>query len=95
LGADPLVITGSANFSEPSTKNNDENMLVIKGEARLAEIYLGEFLRIFNHFFARSLVGRQQDPSTSRLTHLSPDDSWREAHYRDGPQQKERLYFAR
>jgi len=94
LGDDPLVITGSANFSEPSTKNNDENMLVIRGDARVAEVYLGEFMRLFNHFFARDLVRRQLDPSYSGRTHLSPDDSWREAHYRDGPQQKERLYFA-
>jgi hypothetical protein len=94
LGNDPVVITGSANFSEPSTKNNDENMLVIRGDMRVADVYLGEFMRLFNHFFARNLVSRQRDPSTSRRTHLRPDDSWRMAHYRDGPQQKERLYFA-
>jgi phosphatidylserine/phosphatidylglycerophosphate/cardiolipin synthase-like enzyme len=94
LSDDPLVITGSANFSDASTKNNDENMLVIRGDARVAEVYLGEFMRMFNHFFARNLVSQQRDPSISHLTHLSPDDSWREAHYRDGPQQKEREYFA-
>jgi phosphatidylserine/phosphatidylglycerophosphate/cardiolipin synthase-like enzyme len=94
LGNDPLLITGSANFSEPSTKNNDENMLLIRSDARVADVYLGEFMRLFNHFFVRDLVRRQQDPSYSRRTHLSTDDSWREAHYREGPQQKERLYFA-
>jgi phosphatidylserine/phosphatidylglycerophosphate/cardiolipin synthase-like enzyme len=94
LSDDPLVITGSANFSEPSTKNNDENMLVIRGNTRVADVYLGEFMRIFNHFFVRDLVRRQQDTSHSRQTHLSTDDSWRDAFYRDGPQRKERLYFA-
>jgi phosphatidylserine/phosphatidylglycerophosphate/cardiolipin synthase-like enzyme len=94
LSDDPLVITGSANFSDASTKNNDENMLVIRGDTGVADVYLGEFMRLFNHFFARNLVSRQRDPSISRLTHLRPDDSWRVAHYRDGPQQKERLYFA-
>ena len=94
LSDDPLVITGSANFSEPSTKKNDENMLVILGDTRVADVYLGEFMRIFNHFFTRNLFGQQRDASTSRLIHLSPDDSWREAYYREGPQQRERLYFA-
>jgi phosphatidylserine/phosphatidylglycerophosphate/cardiolipin synthase-like enzyme len=94
LSDDPLVITGSANFSEPSTKENDENMLVIRGDTRVADVYLGEFMRLFNHFFARNLVSRQRDPSTSHLTHLKADDSWHKVHYRDGPQQKERLYFA-
>jgi hypothetical protein len=94
LTEDPLIITGSANFSDASIKNNDENMLVIRGDARVADVYLSEFMRMFNHFFARNLVSLQRDPSISRLTHLRPDDSWREVHYRDGPQQKERLYFA-
>ncbi|HZS16743.1 MAG TPA: phospholipase D-like domain-containing protein, partial [Candidatus Udaeobacter sp.] len=31
LGANPLVVSGSANFSEASTTNNDENMLIIRG----------------------------------------------------------------
>jgi phosphatidylserine/phosphatidylglycerophosphate/cardiolipin synthase-like enzyme len=33
LGKDPVVVTGSANFSEPSTTGNDENMLIIRGES--------------------------------------------------------------
>ena len=94
LGDDPLVITGSANFSEPSTKENDENMLLIRGDKRVADVYVGEFMRLFDHFFVRNLVSRQRDPSTLRHTHLRPDDSWSRAHYRDGPRQKERLYFA-
>jgi phosphatidylserine/phosphatidylglycerophosphate/cardiolipin synthase-like enzyme len=94
LTDDPLVITGSANFSDSSTKNNDENMLVIRGDTRVADVYLGEFMRLFNHFFTRNLVSRQRDSSTSHLTHLRTDDSWRLVHYREGPQQKERLYFA-
>ena len=94
LTDDPLVITGSANFSDASNKNNDENMLIIRGDTRVADVYLGEFMRLFNHFFARNLVSRQRDPSSSHLTHLRSDDSWREVHYGDGPQQKERLYFA-
>ena len=47
---DPVVITGSANFSPPSTTENDENMLVIRGSTRVADIYLTEFMRLFNHF---------------------------------------------
>ena len=55
-GEDPIVITGSANFSGPSQRNNDENMLVIRGDKRVAHIYFGEFLRIFDHFYARYLA---------------------------------------
>ena len=50
LSDDPTALTGSANFSEPSTTNNDENMLVIRGNTTIADIYLGEFMRLFNHY---------------------------------------------
>jgi phosphatidylserine/phosphatidylglycerophosphate/cardiolipin synthase-like enzyme len=62
LSTNPIVITGSANFSAASTKNNDENMLVIRGDARVAEIYLTEFMRLFNHFEARQRVPLPRRP---------------------------------
>src|SRR5262249_48043804 len=39
LGDDPIVITGSANFSTASTNDNDENMILIRGDRRAADIY--------------------------------------------------------
>lgn len=54
LGADPIVVTGSANFSDASTNNNDENMLLICGETRVADIYFTEFNRLFLHYNFRS-----------------------------------------
>ena len=51
-----FIITGSANFSNASTKNNDENMLVIRGDTRVADLYLTEFMRLFMHFYFRTIV---------------------------------------
>lgn len=57
LGADPIVIVGSANFSAASVDTNDENMLVIRGNKEVADIYLGEFMRLFSHYaFRESLT---------------------------------------
>ncbi len=56
MGADPLVVSGSANFSRPSQQSNDENMLLIRGDTRVADCYLGEFMRIFDHHYARYVV---------------------------------------
>jgi phosphatidylserine/phosphatidylglycerophosphate/cardiolipin synthase-like enzyme len=53
LANDPLVFTGSANFSGESLKSNDENMLLIRGNTRVADIYVTEFDRIFRHFYSR------------------------------------------
>jgi phosphatidylserine/phosphatidylglycerophosphate/cardiolipin synthase-like enzyme len=56
LGDDPIVVSGSANFSNPSQRSNDENMLVTRGDTRVADIYFGEFMRIFDHHYARYIV---------------------------------------
>ena len=58
LGADPIVVTGSANFSDASTNDNDENMLVIRGNQRVADIYFTEFNRLFYHYYFRSVQER-------------------------------------
>ncbi|TGU99337.1 hypothetical protein EN794_000935 [Mesorhizobium sp. M00.F.Ca.ET.151.01.1.1] len=68
LGPNPIVVTGSANFSDDSTNNNDENMLLIRGEKRVADIYFTEFNRLFFHYYFRSVheviseQKKEQDP---------------------------------
>jgi phosphatidylserine/phosphatidylglycerophosphate/cardiolipin synthase-like enzyme len=64
LGKDPIVVTGSANFSDPSTTANDENMLIIRGDRRVADIYFTEFNRLFNHYYFRAV-----QESTTRAGH--------------------------
>jgi phosphatidylserine/phosphatidylglycerophosphate/cardiolipin synthase-like enzyme len=78
LGNDPLVVCGTANFSKPSQRINDENMLVIRGNQRVADIYLGEFMRIFDHHYARYIVHKlagmgQGDPDQGYLKERADD----------------------
>jgi len=65
LGDDPVVVTGTANFSGPSQTANDENMVVIRGNTRVADIYFGEFMRIFDHLYSRYIVGKMKKAGTS------------------------------
>jgi phosphatidylserine/phosphatidylglycerophosphate/cardiolipin synthase-like enzyme len=51
---DPTIYTGSANMSNNSTYNNDENLLEIKN-SRLAKIYLAEFMRLYEHYRTRAI----------------------------------------
>ena len=93
LSDDPVVITGSANFSVPSITGNDENMLVIRGDTRVADIYLGEFRRLFDHHaFRESLTfNRRRDPS---FLAEHPED-WLARHYDDsGSGDLRRAYFS-
>jgi phosphatidylserine/phosphatidylglycerophosphate/cardiolipin synthase-like enzyme len=92
LGTDPIVITGSANFSDDSTDENDENMLLIRGNRRVADIYLTEFNRIFNHYYFRSVTESRfgQAPTADDSRFLAEDDSWR-AKYKPGSLRAKRL----
>lgn len=90
------MITGSANFSDASTRKNDENMLVIRGGKRVADLYLSEFMRLYNHFQFRGLAHtRAATGPESARSFLVPNDSWKARYYRPGtPKYLERLYFA-
>ena len=99
LGPDPVVVAGSANFSEASTTTNEENMLVIRGDRRVADIYLGEFMRSFAHYAFREAVwNRAQsgaDASTWTPQFLVPDDGWTKNYFAAGSSQaRRRLYFS-
>jgi phosphatidylserine/phosphatidylglycerophosphate/cardiolipin synthase-like enzyme len=51
----PTIYSGSPNFSKASENSNDENVLEIKGNTRVAQIYVAEFIRLYNHYRARAL----------------------------------------
>ena len=104
LTADPVVVTGSANFSEASTDENDENMLVISGDTRVADIYLTEFMRLFTHLRFRAAVRahaddqRAPDPNEPEIDahkHLKTTDAWTRPYLADdGAKGRERRLFS-
>jgi len=83
LGDTPTVIVGSANFSKASTDTNDENMLVIRGDKRIADIFFGEYMRLYTHYAFRESVRRYIERKKAGLAtdewkpqFLVNDDSW-------------------
>ncbi len=96
LSDDPTVVSGSANFSSASTRNNDENMLIIRGDTRVADIYLGEFMRLYHHYRFRAFANQASDSGeTPKKLYLSEDDSWLRPYYASGTvKMQERKLFA-
>jgi len=94
FGEDPIIITGSANFSDASTRDNDENMLVIRGEKAIADIYATEFFRLWNHYAFREWAATQSDTPSARPQFLKTDDSWRNIYYGDTEQARQRLIMS-
>jgi hypothetical protein len=103
LSANPTVVTGSANFSDASTSTNDENMLVIKGNTRVADIYFGEYMRLYSHYAFREAVRIFLDqnphaaPEDMKQGFLIENGDWTESYFdprnRSGRMAR-RLYFA-
>ena len=79
LSDNPITMTGSANFSEASTNANNENMVVIRNNQRVADIYLGEFMRLYSHYAFREAVAITKEENADKNwqpNYLVPDDSW-------------------
>jgi phosphatidylserine/phosphatidylglycerophosphate/cardiolipin synthase-like enzyme len=102
LGTRPVTLTGSANWSEPSVTDNDENVLVIRGDKRVADIYFGEFMRLFAHHRFRESVKRHiEENGLSAAGDWRPKDlfedwkKWVPDHFRPGSEHDiTRRYFA-
>ena len=94
LGANPLVVSGSANFSEASTTDNDENMLIIRGNSRVADIYLGEFMRLYRHFAFRDWLTQHPEADEVEVSHLDETDQWWKRYFGGSFDARQRSYFA-
>jgi hypothetical protein len=82
-------------MSGNSVFHNDENLLEIKGSPRLAQIYLAEFLRLYEHYRARArFIAWKRAGGTPAAAGfaLKTDGSWARKHYTPGtPESKARV----
>ena len=94
LSDDPIVVTGSANFSDASTLQNDENMLVIRGNTRVADIYVGEYMRLWNHYAFREWAGHQAKPEEAKFKYLDTTNTWWKQYFGETDRSRQRQYFS-
>jgi phosphatidylserine/phosphatidylglycerophosphate/cardiolipin synthase-like enzyme len=79
---DCVVITGSANYSKNSSEKNDENTLILHRDQRVAQMYFGEFARIYEHYRARWFLYVAGEQAPNEL-YLKPDGRWASKYYGD------------
>lgn len=95
LGPAPLVITGSANFSKASTDTNEENMLLIRDDKRVADIYFTEYMRLFATYAFREAVAiahQKKQPFVTKF--LNPTDQWQVRYFKKGQDSLRRVYYS-
>jgi hypothetical protein len=95
LSENPIVISGSANFSNNSSKNNDENQLFIAGEKEVADVYLGEFMRMFDHYYFRDNVKlmEKEKKLNPKAGFLTEGDGWTDRFFDGSEREALRLAF--
>jgi phosphatidylserine/phosphatidylglycerophosphate/cardiolipin synthase-like enzyme len=89
LSEDPQIFSGSANFSAPSVSDNDENMFLLRGSGLrpAADIYVNEFMRIFNQLYFRTTavrLAREKRGDPRKAAILEPTDAWVTSYFTEG-----------
>jgi PLD-like domain len=69
---DPVVITGSHNFSISASSKNDENFILIRGDHELAEAYAVNILGAYAHYRWRAFLAQTNKPFNG----LKDNDKW-------------------
>ena len=72
----PVVITGSHNFSHSASSKNDENLLIVRGNQKLAERYVVNVMATYQHYRWRAYLRECQQRGIEPWQNLREDDKW-------------------
>jgi phosphatidylserine/phosphatidylglycerophosphate/cardiolipin synthase-like enzyme len=76
LSDDPIVVTGSHNFSASASEKNDENLVIIRGHKKLAIAYAAYVMSVYQHYRFRSYVRETLAQGKKPWSYLDDDDQW-------------------
>jgi len=80
---DCCVITGSHNLGFKASYSNDENLVILSGNRKVAEAYAAHILDVVNHYNWRyKLVKDTKAGKKSSFTDLANDDSWQDKYFK-------------
>lgn len=77
LSANAVVVTGSHNLGYKASYENDENLVIIRDNPRLAQAYAVHVLDVYDHYRFRAVqqeLTQQHKPKEDGF--LETDDSW-------------------
>jgi hypothetical protein len=79
FGEHPVVITGSHNLGAKASAKNDDNMVIIEGNAALAQAYAVNIIAIFDEYRFRHYVA-QHSADPNAWHGLEDNDTWQQGH---------------
>ncbi len=81
-GDAPVVVTGSHNFSAAASSKNDENLLIIKGNAALARAYAVNIQSVYDHYEFRAVAKLMQSEGKSVVNAMKDPKGWQPAWFK-------------
>jgi len=79
LSDDSVVVTGSHNLGYKASYANDDNLLIIRRNAKLAQAYAIHVMDLYDHYRFRGVQAeRAQTGQTPWSGFLKPNDSWQQ-----------------
>ena len=76
LSSNPVVVTGSHNFSAPASEKNDENLVIVRGHKRLAIAYASHVMSVYQHYRYRSYIREMLAQGKTPWSYLDDNDQW-------------------
>jgi phosphatidylserine/phosphatidylglycerophosphate/cardiolipin synthase-like enzyme len=86
-----VVITGSHNLGYRASYNNDENLLIIRGNRALAEAYAVHVMDVYDHY--RWRFNLAQKGTKNAWWGLAKTDQWQDKYFASGSPSKPELQF--
>lgn len=90
----PVVVTGSHNFSLSASQKNDENFMIVRGNEELARHYAAHILSVYHHYRWLAYVNEMQRRGEAPEAHLKKSDSWQDGKLR-GAAKRENDFWLR
>lgn len=76
FGEEPVVVTGSHNFSTTASEKNDENFIVFRGHRRLAEHFAINCMQTYSHYRWRAYLAESRAEGRDPFEFLATEDRW-------------------
>jgi phosphatidylserine/phosphatidylglycerophosphate/cardiolipin synthase-like enzyme len=93
FGDNPVLITGSHNFSSAASESNDENFVIVQGQKELAQAYAVHIYSVYRHYRWRQYVAKTQASGKNPWAKLTSDDSWQDNYINDESQVQEWTFW--
>ena len=92
FGANPVVMTGSHNLGFKASHSNDDNLMIVQGNAPLAAAYAANIIAIYQAYRWNAYVeAHRQDP---QVWHgLVDSDTWQDGYLKDGGDDLKEILF--